>query len=115
MPIARPPLHRSTAELAELAWSEGLKFSHLKYGGGDVCDEPFDACYQTALNRLMGEVWRIRQNADQTNAKAQDSGLSEHASSMTKLDITSPGPEIDSDPDAVALWNEAGNLIGKAL
>jgi hypothetical protein len=34
---------------------------------------------------------------------------------MTKLDIITPGPEIDSDPDAVALWNETGNFIGTAL
>jgi hypothetical protein len=55
-------LHRSTAaELAALAWTEGLKFCHLKYGGGDVCDEPCDACYQTALNRLIVEARRMRQ------------------------------------------------------
>jgi len=34
---------------------------------------------------------------------------------MTELHILIPGPEIDSDPDAVALWNETGNFIGTAL
>jgi hypothetical protein len=34
---------------------------------------------------------------------------------MTKLDIIIPGPEIDSDPDAVALWDQTGKLIGNAL
>ena len=34
---------------------------------------------------------------------------------MTKLDILTPGPEIDDDPDAVMLWNDTGNFIGTAL
>ena len=34
---------------------------------------------------------------------------------MTKLDIVTPGPEIESDPDATALWDETGNFIGTAL
>jgi hypothetical protein len=34
---------------------------------------------------------------------------------MTKLDIIIPGPEIESDPDANALWVETGNFIGTAL
>jgi hypothetical protein len=34
---------------------------------------------------------------------------------MTKLDIIIPGPEIEADPDATALWNETGNFIGTAL
>ena len=34
---------------------------------------------------------------------------------MTKLDIIIPGPEIDSDPDAVALWDQTGKFIGNAL
>jgi hypothetical protein len=34
---------------------------------------------------------------------------------MTKLDIVTPGPELDSDPDATALWNQTGNFIGVAL
>jgi hypothetical protein len=41
--------------MAALAWSECLKFCHLKYRG-DGCNEPCDACYQTALNRLIGEA-----------------------------------------------------------
>jgi hypothetical protein len=34
---------------------------------------------------------------------------------VTKLDILTPGPEIDDDPDAVMLWNDTGNFIGTAL
>ena len=34
---------------------------------------------------------------------------------MTELDIVIPGPEIDSDPDAVALWEKTGKFIGTAL
>jgi hypothetical protein len=34
---------------------------------------------------------------------------------MTKLDIIAPGPEIESDPGAVALWDQTGNFIGTAL
>jgi hypothetical protein len=34
---------------------------------------------------------------------------------MTKLDIIIPGPEIDSDPDATALWDQTGKFIGAAL
>lgn len=34
---------------------------------------------------------------------------------MTKLDIITPGPEIESDPDAIALWDQTGNFIGTAL
>jgi hypothetical protein len=34
---------------------------------------------------------------------------------MTKLDIITPGPEIDDDPAAIALWNDTGNFIGSAL
>jgi hypothetical protein len=55
---------RPTAELAELAWGEGLKFCHLKYGGGNGCKEPCDACYQTALTRLIVDVRRMRQKAN---------------------------------------------------
>jgi hypothetical protein len=54
-----------TAELAELAWSEGLKFCHLTYEGGDGCNEPCDACYQTALNRLIVDGRRMRQYENQ--------------------------------------------------
>ena len=36
--------------------------------------------------------------------------------SMSKLDdIIIPGPEIEADPDATALWNQTGNFIGTAL
>jgi hypothetical protein len=38
-----------------------------------------------------------------------------HRLAMTKLDIVIPGPEIDSDPNAVALWNDTGNFIGTAM
>jgi hypothetical protein len=34
---------------------------------------------------------------------------------MAELDIVIPGPEIDSDPDAVALWDQTGKFIGAAL
>jgi hypothetical protein len=34
---------------------------------------------------------------------------------MTELDIVIPGPEIDADPDATALWDQTGNFIGAAL
>jgi hypothetical protein len=34
---------------------------------------------------------------------------------MTKLDIIIPGPEIESDPEATALWDQTGNFIGTAL
>ena len=34
---------------------------------------------------------------------------------MTGLDIIIPGPDIESDPDAVALWGQTGNFIGTAL
>jgi hypothetical protein len=34
---------------------------------------------------------------------------------MTELDIITPGPEIESDPDAVTLWDETGKFIGTAL
>jgi hypothetical protein len=34
---------------------------------------------------------------------------------VTKLDIITPGPEIDDDPAAIALWNDTGNFIGTAL
>src|SRR6185437_12464952 len=34
---------------------------------------------------------------------------------MTELDILVLGPEIESDPNAVALWEQTGNFIGTAL
>ena len=34
---------------------------------------------------------------------------------MTKLDIIVPGPEIETDPAATALWDQTGNFIGPAL
>jgi hypothetical protein len=34
---------------------------------------------------------------------------------MAELDILVPGPEIESDSDAVALWEQTGNFIGAAL
>jgi hypothetical protein len=34
---------------------------------------------------------------------------------MTKLNIIIPGPEIESDPEALSLWNQTGNFIGTAL
>jgi hypothetical protein len=34
---------------------------------------------------------------------------------MPKLDIIIPGPEIESDPDATALWDQTGNFISTAL
>jgi hypothetical protein len=34
---------------------------------------------------------------------------------MTKLDIITPGPEIESDPEAGALWEETGSFISAAL
>jgi hypothetical protein len=34
---------------------------------------------------------------------------------MTKLNIIIPGPEIESDADAVALWNDTGSFIATAL
>ena len=34
---------------------------------------------------------------------------------MAELDIIIPGPDIESDPDAVALWDQTGNFIGTAL
>ena len=34
---------------------------------------------------------------------------------MAELDIVIPGPETDSDPEAVALWDQTGKFIGVAL
>ena len=34
---------------------------------------------------------------------------------MTELDIIIPGPDIDSDPEAVALWDDTGRFIGTVL
>ena len=34
---------------------------------------------------------------------------------MTKLDIIVPGPEIETDPAATALWDETGKFVGAAL
>jgi hypothetical protein len=53
-------------ELAAVAWVDGLKFCLLKYSG-DGCNEPCDACYQTALSRLIVEARRMRQYASQPN------------------------------------------------
>jgi hypothetical protein len=39
----------------------------------------------------------------------------EKRSDMAKLDIIVPGPEMDSDPEAVALWERTGKFIGTAL
>ena len=39
----------------------------------------------------------------------------EKRSDMTKLDIIVPGPEMDSDPEAVALWERTGKFISSAL
>jgi hypothetical protein len=62
-PIAKlPSRHSTAAELAALAWSESLRFCHLKYRG-DGCNEPCDTCYQTALNRLMFDARRSQTNA----------------------------------------------------
>ena len=34
---------------------------------------------------------------------------------MAELEITIPGPEIESDPEAVTLWDETGIFISAAL
>ncbi len=69
--VTKLPSHRKTAvELAALAWTEGLKFCHLGYGGNG-CKEPCDACYQTALSRLIVEARRMRQHADQSKTAAR--------------------------------------------
>ena len=52
----------TTAELAEVAWSEGLKFCRLKYFGDHYCTEPCDECYQTALNFLIADAQRMRRH-----------------------------------------------------
>jgi hypothetical protein len=33
---------------------------------------------------------------------------------MTELDVITPEPKIDSDPDAVPLWDETGKFIRTA-
>jgi hypothetical protein len=34
---------------------------------------------------------------------------------MTKLDIITPGPEIEDDPEATALWDQTGSFIDAAV
>ena len=34
---------------------------------------------------------------------------------MANLDIIIPGPEMESDPEATALWEQTGSFIGTAL